>query len=116
MRTKDTLLDDFDRVRILLQYLYLSEDHSIEVFNGVTTLRIRMTDNCGFKGLNLSFPDLPEMDYTDMMTVPQMIGITYALEKQPKTMGDGYPFKNRWEEITEITMVQVSLNVVKRRT
>ena len=109
MRDKETLVKDLQRVKTLYQYLYMSEDHFIDVDNGVTILHIRMTDNLGFKCKNLNFPDLPEMDYTDMMTLPQTIGITYLLEKQPSTKRWNM-FKSKWEEIESITLTDLFLN------
>lgn len=108
MRTKDVLLGDFDRVKILCQYLYMDEQHNIDVDNGLTTLRIRMTENCGFRCKNLRFPDLPDMSYTEEMSIPQIIGICYRLEEMPAIMGYGH--KNRWEEIKEITTSNLALN------
>ncbi len=109
MRTKDVLLNDFNRVKTLCQYLYMDEQHNIDVDNGLTTLRIRMTENCRFRCKNLRFPDLPDMNYTEEMTIPQIIGICYKLEEMPAIMGYGH--KNRWEEIEEITLAQCALNM-----
>jgi hypothetical protein len=114
MRDKETLLKDFQRVKTLYQYLYMSKDHYIEVNNGVAVLRIRMTDEFRFKCKNLNFPDLPETDYTETMTLPQAIGIIYRLETQPCSK-DGYVFKNMWEEIESITDANLALNIAHRR-
>ena len=109
MRTKDVLFEDFDRVKILCQYLYMDENHYIDVDNGLTTLRIRMTENFGFLFKNLRFPDLPEMSYTEEMTIRQIIGICYRLEEMPPIHGFTV-FSNRWQEIREITSSNLGLN------
>ena len=74
MRTNDTLFE-LEEIPILWQYLYMDEKHFITVDNGLTKLEIRMTDKCYFKAKNLNFPDLPDLNYTDMMTIPNMFGI-----------------------------------------
>ena len=71
MRNKDILLNDFDRVKTLCQYLYMDENHYIDVDNVFTTLRIRMTDDFRFKCKNLSFPDVTEMNYTEEIQKPE---------------------------------------------
>lgn len=109
MRTKDVLFEDFNRVKILCQYLYMDENHFIDVDNGLTTLRIRMSENLGFLCKNLRFPDLPEMSYTEEMTIRQIVGICYKLEEMPPTLGFE-TFKNKWQEIAEITSSNLGLN------
>ena len=108
MRTKDVLFEDFNRVQILCQYLYMDENHYIEVNNGLCVLRIKMEENFRFKCKNMNFPDLDWMDYTETMTIPQIIGIAYRLEQSPAI--SDYGSRNRWEEIVEITLSNLSLN------
>ena len=108
MRNKDILLNDFDRVKTLCQYLYMDENHYIEVDNVFTTLRIRMTDDFRFKCKNLSFPDLPELNYTEEMSIENIIGICYRLESMEPMFNYGH--NNRWEEIEAITLTQCALN------
>lgn len=113
MRTVDTLFE-LEEIPILLQYLYMNEDHYISVDNGVTKLEIRMTKNCYFHAKNLSFPNLPDMSYTDMMTIPNMIGIIDQLKNVPAVE---YPtcFANRWEEIKAITNTNAAQNKMNQR-
>ena len=108
MRTKDVLFEDFDRVKILCQYLYMDKEHFIDVDNGLCTLRIRMEEDFHFKWKNLNFPDIDWMNYTEAMTIPQIIGICYRLESMKPMFN--YDHKNRWEEIKEITLSNLSLN------
>ena len=113
MRTTDILFD-MEEIIILYQYLYMDENHYITVDNGLTLLEIRMTDNCYFKAKNLKFPDVPEHSYTDMMTIPNMLGIIEQLKHVPAVE---FPtcFTNRWEEIKTITETNVAQNKMNRR-
>lgn len=114
MRTKDVLLDDFNDIDILYRYLYMSEDHTIDIHNNIVNLRLRMTENLTFKVLNLNFPDLPELDYSEMMTLPQTLGIIDLLKHEPGILGfrEG---QSRWDEIKDITWAQLALNNDKRK-
>ena len=114
MRTTDTLFD-LEEITTLYQYLYMDEGHSITIDNGVTQLRIRMTDSCYFISKNLRFPDVPEISYTDMMTIPNMLGIIDQLKHSPAVE---FPtcFTNRWEEIKTITNTNIGLNKMNRRS
>lgn len=113
MRTTDTLFD-MEEIPVLYQYLYMDEGHFITVDNGVTKLEIRMTDGCFFKAKNLRFPDVPDLNYTDMMTIPNMLGIIDQLKNVPAVE---FPtcFANRWEEIKTITNTNVAQNKMNRR-
>lgn len=113
MRTTDTLFD-MEEIPILYQYLYMDENHYITVDNGVTKLEIRMNEHCYFTSKNLKFPDVPEINYTDMMTIPNMLGIIDQLKHTPPTE---FPtcFSDRWEEIKTITIANVGQNKMKQR-
>ena len=113
MRTTDILFD-LEEIPILWQYLYMNEDHYITIDNGVTQLEIRMTENCYFHAKNLRFPNLPDMSYTDMMTIPNMLGIIDQLKHVPAVE---FPtcFTNRWEEIKTITNTNVAQNKMNKR-
>lgn len=113
MRSTEVLFD-LEEIPILLQYLYMSEDHYVTVDNGVAKLEIRMTDSCCFKAKNLNFPDLPDLNYTDMMTIPNMFGIISQLKQVPAVE---FPscFANRWEEVKTITDTNVAQNKMNQR-
>ena len=113
MRTTDTLFD-MEEITILYQYLYMDENHYITVDNGLTKLEIRMCENGYFRAKNLKFPDLPDLDYTDMMTIFNMLGIIGQLKHSPAVE---FPtcFTNRWEEIKTIVDTNVAQNKMKRR-
>lgn len=113
MRTTDFLLD-LEEIIILYQYLYLHESHRITIDNGLTQLEIRMTDSGYFMDKNLKFPDLPEMSYTDMMTIHNMLGIIDQLKNVPPIEFKN-EFKPRWEEIKAITIANVAQNKMRQK-
>ena len=113
MRTVDILLD-LEEIPILLQYLYMNEDHRVTVDNGVTKLEIRMTEGCYFFAKNLRFPDLPDLSYTDMMTIPNMLGIIDQLKHYPPVEFKN-EFKSRWEELRTITSANVVQNKMRQK-
>jgi hypothetical protein len=92
-----------------MQYLYLDENHSIVYNNGLTDLRVRMDDNLNFWCTNLSFPDLPESNFSEQMTIPYMLGIIDVLKKMPPIELPN-AFSDRWKEIKTLTLTNVSLN------
>ena len=113
MRTVDTLLE-LEDITILWQYLYMSEDHYITVDNGITKLEIRMNEHCYFHAKNLNFPELPDLNYSDMMTIPNMLGIIDQLKHVPPTEFKN-EFKSRWEEIKTITQTCVVHNKMRQK-
>jgi hypothetical protein len=111
MRSVITLLD-MEEIPILWQYLYINEDHFVTVDNGITKLEIRMRENCTFHAKNLNFPDLPDLEYTDMMVIPNMLGIIDQLKGVPAVE---FPndFASRWEEIKAIALTNVCHNKMR---
>jgi hypothetical protein len=113
MRTVDMLLE-LEEIPILWQYLYMDEDHFITIDNGVAKLEIRMRANGTFHAKNLNFPDLPDLDYTDMMIIPNMLGIIDQLKNIPAVE---FPssFKSRWEELRTIALTNVVQNRMRQK-
>jgi hypothetical protein len=111
MKAVSTLIE-LEEISILYQYLYMNEEHFITIDNGLAKLEIRMNENCCFKAKNLNFPSLPDLDYTDMMVVPNLLGIIDQLKNSPPEEFKN-EFKSRWEELRAITLANVCLN--KRR-
>jgi hypothetical protein len=109
VRTKDVLFNDFNDIIVLYRYLYMSEDHFIDVETPMTTLRITLTENLNFRCKNLRFPDLPEMSYNDMMTLNQTLGIIDQLRKRPGELHFNET-DSRWDEIKKITQANLGLN------
>ena len=112
MRTVSTLLD-LEEIPILWQYLYMNEDHYVTVDNGVAKLEIRMRENCSFYAKNLNFPDLPDLEYTDMMIIPNMLGIIDQLKNVPPI--EFKDFASRWDEIRTITLANVVQNRMRQK-
>ena len=76
MRSKTVLLQGFDNIKILQQYLYLSEENYVEVENSIgVKLRINMSDDTRYKCINMNFPDLPAIDYTSNIDIGTMLSI-----------------------------------------
>lgn len=110
MRTKDTLIEDFEDIKILQQYLYMSEEHNILIHNSIgVPLRIRLDEELRYWCQNMNFPDVPEMYYGEEMTINNTLNVIAALKEEPAVE---FPerFKNRWEEINEIALMNLSLN------
>lgn len=107
MRTKEHLLHTFNDVKILLQYLYMDEKHTITVSNGITDLRIKLNEDFTAQAMNLSFPELGysyrPMDFREW----------YGCVKQLKNMPSTSPMfvgKTAWEEIADTTFVNLAFN------
>ena len=115
MRTNDVLVDGFDNMKTLFQYLYMNEDHYIEVVNAIDVkLKITMNDKGIFKTLNMNFPDFPPATDRDKMDVETCMAIVKQLEKQPPLMKNT-AFKSRWDEVKTITKSTVFMNSEKIR-
>lgn len=109
MRRSDILIEGFDNIERLCQYLYMSEDHKINVKNSIgVPLEVRMDENMRFKVKNLNFPDCPEI-YDDL-TFETLLGIVDQLKKQDAVVLPKR-FDNRWQEISEMTAMNLSLNI-----
>lgn len=92
---------------ILMQYLALG--YKIKVNNGMADIEIWMEDVYKTKGLNLNFKDLPPYNYSEEMTLENVIlGIIPQLKEQEPE--EFKTFENRWEEIKSITLETVALN------
>ena len=91
----------------------MNEDHYVTVDNGVAKLEIRMRENCSFHVKNLNFPDLPDLEYTDMMIIPNMLGIIDQLKNIPPI--EFKDFKSRWDEIRTITLANVVQNRMRQK-
>lgn len=89
---------------ILMQYLALG--YKIKVNNGMADIEIWMEDVYKIKGLNLNFKDLPPYNYSEEMTLENvLLGIIPQLKEQEPE--EFKTFKNRWEEIKTITLETV---------
>lgn len=113
MRYVSTLLE-LEDITILYQYLYMDEDNFITADNGVAKLEIRMNENGYFHAKNLNFPDLPDLNYTDMMVIPNMLGIIDQLKHTPPIEFKN-EFKSRWDELRAVTLANVCQNKMRQK-
>lgn len=109
MRTKN-LLFCLEDLTTLTQYLYMNENHSITFNNGMADIRLRMDERFNIMGINMNFEDLGETNWSEIMTVSKLLGLVDKLKETPPEKFDF--FKNRWEEIEEITLHNIGLNKV----
>lgn len=110
MRTKDILIDGFENIKILQQYLYMSEEHDVLIHNSIgVPLKIRMDENCIYRCQNMNFPDVPETNWSERMTIDETLNLIEVLKEEPAVE---FPqrFENRWEEIKALTQTNVALN------
>ena len=114
MRRNDVLIDKMEEIKILLQWLYMSEDNKIEIKGKFANTLVWMNENLEFKAQNLMFEDLPEMDFTEDMTVPFMAGLIESLKKENAVT---FPnrFSSRWEEIRELALTNLWPNTENRK-
>ena len=113
MRTNTILLDSFEDIKILQQFLYMSDEHTITVKNNFDVdIIIRLDDNLHYYSKNTQFPDVPEMDVSQTMTIPTILSLIEQLKQQPiqilKTK------ENRWEEIKALCRTNVAHNEIQR--
>lgn len=109
MRDSVTLVEGMENVKVLLQYLYMSEEHHIIVKNVIDVpLKLSMDEDGDFECINMNFPNLPPMRNYDF-PISSMLAAIDQLKEQPATE---FPerFKNRWEELRELTLANVALN------
>ena len=114
MRRNDGLIDKMEEIKILLQWLYMSEDNKIEIKGKFANTLVWMNEDLEFKARNLMFEDLPEMDFTSTMTVPFMAGLIENLKKESAVT---FPnkFSSRWQEIRELALTNLWPNTKNRK-
>lgn len=101
-------------VTILNQFLYMNEDNFIEYNqDDGTTLEIRLNEDLDYIS-NYSkscgaLSHLVPLRVTNSMTLTTLIGIIENIKKQKPKM-ENTRFKNRWEEIENITLDNLALN------
>ncbi len=109
MRDTKTLFDTFEDIKTLCQYLYMSEDHEILIHNMINVpLKIYIRDDLEIMCQNMNFPELEPMHLGDA-TPSKLHDIVCCLKEEPALE---FPdnFKNRWDEIENITLANLVLN------
>lgn len=115
MRDRDTLLKDFENIKIFCQYLYLDSNHSVIIHNSIgVPLRIRMDENLVFWCQNMNFPNIPESCWSEELTLRKTLSVIEGLKNEPAI---DFPkrFSNRWEEIKSICNMNVVQNMIDSR-
>lgn len=112
MRSKD-ILKEFEDITIFNQYLYMNEENYIDYFNGITTLRIKMNEDCEYLAINLAFPNLKPLKCSNDMTINFIRHIIENLKRQEPILKNTR-FQNRWEEIKDTTLANLFLNLLKQ--
>lgn len=107
MRTKDILVNGFEDIKILLQYLYMDKNHTITVSNDIVLLELSLTENMTLMCKNTAFPELPATPRD--LVLEEMIG---CVEQLKGMAAKEFPdrFSSRWEEIKTITKGTVAAN------
>lgn len=107
MRTKDILVNGFEDIKILLQYLYMNKNHTITVSNDIVLLELSLTENMTLMCKNTAFPELPATPRD--LVLEEMLG---CVEQLKEIAAEEFPdrFPNRWEEIKTITKGTVATN------
>ena len=110
MRDKNILLK-LDEICVLVQYLYMSEEHLVEYDNGVGTIIITLDENLDFfsKYKNRVFKNLQQLRITSDVNLRFLMEVIEQLKKQTSDIKN---FKNKWEEIMSITRHNMALNFV----
>lgn len=106
VQDKDTLYS-IENYSILMQALALGERIRVNVGRG--DIEIFMGEDLELYAKNLSFPSLPDMLYSEELTLPIVVfGIVPKLQKQESEEFDRFP--NRWEEIKNLVNDTVGHN------
>ena len=107
MKTKSDFFELRD-ISILLQYLYIDNKHTIIFNNGLTNLEVKMNENYEFKVLNHNFKNQGWKNFTDIMTIPYILGVIEILKETPSRLPNN--FSNEWDEIKTISSFNVVIN------
>lgn len=105
MRTREVLVEGFEEVKTLMQYLYMNEEHKIKIPNGLTTLRLSMDENMEI----INYDSYLGFKHKRPMELSEWFGCVEQLKQQPSDYEHGQ-FQNKWEEIKAITSMNVALN------
>lgn len=107
MRTKDVLVNGFEDIKVLLQYLYMNKNNTITVSNNIALLEFSLTDNMTLMCKNTAFPELPATPRE--IILEEMLG---CIEQLKEMAAEEFPdsFSSRWEEIKAITKGTLAIN------
>ena len=112
MRNKNIMFELTD-ISILLQYLYQSEDHEVRIRNPFAYLRYKMDEELNILWFNENFPELG-WGYAQL-SFQELLAIKRLLEENVEDIKFPEIFKNKWEEIKQITLTNRILNNSTKR-
>lgn len=113
-RDKDVLVNGIEDIKIFLQYLYLSSEHSVTIKNAINVpLKIFIPEGKeDLYFINMNFPELPLTPFTQHMNLSSLLAVVDLIKKEPAE--DANTFANRWEKIKTITLANIVQNEDKR--
>lgn len=97
--------DFLDLQNISKFYQYLALGNTIKFNNGLTNLVLRMDDNFNVMFKNLSYPEIEEQSYNDMLFPAQLLGIISVLKNTIEEDG-----QSAWDRINVYVAATISLN------
>ena len=106
-------LRDIDDIAILLKYLYMDEKAYVIVENSIGLhVKIMMNEHLGLAKILLDGVVKNQLITENDMTPAVLSAVVSQLKEQP---AEQFPetFKNRWEEIKNITLSNVALNKMR---
>ena len=111
MRTKTVLMETFENIKLLSQYLYMSEEHKVVIHNSIgVPLELSMDEKLNIWCKNLNFENVPPMLYNSEFSPATCDTIVELLKEEPALQPE--LFSNRWEEIEKTVKVNLSLNAL----
>jgi hypothetical protein len=110
MRNNRTLIKVTENMKILYQYLYMDESHTVVVNNRMTDLELSMNEHGDILCRNMKYPQFEPTKYNDRINLEDIDAIVSQLKMQPATKEY---FKNRWAEIKDTTLANIALNMSK---
>ena len=105
MRTREVLVEGFEEIKTLMQYLYMDENNYIAIPGTIITFQFFMNEDMEI----YNYDKYTGTKYPRPLTISDWLACVERLKEQPSDCGYGN-FSNKWEEIKTITLMQVALN------
>lgn len=116
IRTADIFINGFEDIRVLLQYLYMDEDHYIIVDNGLCKLRIHMIvneDSMCLVQKNMNYPEFEETPRE--IFIHELLAMVEQLkEQEPSDENKDVSLHSRWEEIQYVVASSITLTQMNK--
>ena len=105
MRTREVLVEGFEDVKTLMQYLYMDENNYITIPGQFSKFQFSMDENMEIYNYDRHF----NIKQHRPLSLSEWLSCVEHLKGQPSDCDYGN-FSNKWEEIKTITLMQVALN------